>query len=93
MKKLAGLLVLLAATSSAYAGGSSGGGSGGLSGLLCQVELMFGLVSSCPASGGSGGSGPVSAPEMDATSAIAGLTLAVGGLLVLRGRRIQKTEV
>jgi hypothetical protein len=83
MKKLAGLLVLLAVTSSSYAGGSGGGGS-----LLCEIEYLLGLVKSCPSgSGGSGGSGPAAAPEMDATSAIAGLTLLVGGLAVIRGRR------
>jgi len=30
---------------------------------------------------------PVAAPEIDATSAVAGLTLMIGGLAVLRGRR------
>ena len=30
---------------------------------------------------------PVKAPEIDATSAVAGLTLMLGGLAVLRGRR------
>jgi hypothetical protein len=91
MKKFAGLLVLLA-TSSAYAGGGGSGNSG--SNWLCQIELFFGLVSSCPSTGnGNGGSGPTAAPEIDSASAIAGLTLAIGGLAVLRGRRIQKTKV
>lgn len=31
--------------------------------------------------------GPVTAPEIDPASAIAGLTLLAGGLVVLRGRR------
>lgn len=30
---------------------------------------------------------PVAAPEIDASSAVAGLTLMIGGLAVLRGRR------
>jgi hypothetical protein len=30
---------------------------------------------------------PVAAPEIDAASAVAGLTLMIGGLAVLRGRR------
>jgi hypothetical protein len=30
---------------------------------------------------------PVAAPEIDAASAVAGLTLMLGGLAVLRGRR------
>ena len=33
------------------------------------------------------GSGPVSAPEIDPASAMAGLTMLAGGLAVLRGRR------
>jgi hypothetical protein len=33
------------------------------------------------------GSNALSAPEMDPAAAIAGLTLALGGLAVLRGRR------
>jgi len=85
MKKLAGMVMMLALTSSAYAGS---GGGGGVGGLICQIELLLGMVSSCPSgNGGSGGSGPAAAPEMDATSAIAGLTLMVGGLAVIRGRR------
>jgi hypothetical protein len=32
-------------------------------------------------------SNPVKAPEIDAASAVAGLTLTIGGLAVLRGRR------
>jgi hypothetical protein len=35
------------------------------------------------------GSDPVAAPEIDPASAIAGLTLAMGGLAVLRGRRFK----
>jgi len=82
MKKLAGLLLLTAMTSSAYAG--SGGGGGG---VLCQLELWLGIVSSCPGGGGSGHHGPVPAPEIDPASAVSALTLLAGGLAVLRGRR------
>jgi hypothetical protein len=32
---------------------------------------------------------PVAAPEIDAASAVAGLTLMIGGLTVLRGRRVK----
>jgi hypothetical protein len=89
MRKLAGLVVLLAMTSSAYAGGGGGGG-----GLLCQIELLLGLVSSCPSGGsggcgGSGGSGPAAAPEVDPGSAMTALTLVLGALAVARGRRSQ----
>jgi hypothetical protein len=88
MKKLAGLVVLLAMTSSAYAGG---GGGGGLGGLLCQIELKLGMVPSCPSGGGGsgGGSGPTAAPEIDPASAMTALTLVLGGLAVVRGRRTQ----
>jgi hypothetical protein len=34
----------------------------------------------------------VCAPEIDPTAAFAGLALAVGGLAVLRGRRVKPTE-
>jgi hypothetical protein len=34
---------------------------------------------------------PVAAPEIDAASAVAGLTLMIGGLAVLRGRRSKIT--
>lgn len=36
-------------------------------------------------------SNPVRAPEIDAASAVAGLTLMIGGLAVLRGRRSKIT--
>lgn len=35
---------------------------------------------------------PVKAPEIDPSSAMAGLTLMLGGLAVLRGRRGKKTK-
>jgi hypothetical protein len=34
-----------------------------------------------------GGHGPTAAPEIDPASAMAGLTLLIGGLAVIRGRR------
>jgi hypothetical protein len=41
----------------------------------------------CTPTGGNPGSGATAAPEIDPASAMAGLTLALGGLTVLRGRR------
>lgn len=76
MKKLLGSLLLLAVTSSAYAGSD---------GLACEIEHLLGWVSACHS--GSGGGKPVAAPEMDPASATAALTLVMGGLAVLRGRR------
>ena len=35
---------------------------------------------------------PTAAPEIDLTSAASGLTLLLGGLLVLRGRRVQRAD-
>jgi hypothetical protein len=35
---------------------------------------------------------PASAPEIDAASTVAGLTLLMGALVVLRGRRTQNTD-
>ncbi len=35
---------------------------------------------------------PLVAPEIDPSSALAGLSLLAGGLLVLRGRRIKATD-
>jgi hypothetical protein len=35
---------------------------------------------------------PVAAPEIDASSAAAGLTLMIGGLIVVRGRRSKITK-
>jgi LPXTG-motif cell wall-anchored protein len=43
----------------------------------------------CHSTGGSGSS-PTATPEIDPASAVAGLTLVVGGLIVLRGRRRSK---
>ena len=35
---------------------------------------------------------PIAAPEIDASSAAAGLTLMIGGLIVVRGRRSKITK-
>jgi len=55
--------------------------------LLTQIDqfitYVFEELSSKPPS-----SGVVTAPEIDPSSAIAGLTLLLGGLAVIRGRRI-----
>jgi hypothetical protein len=84
MHKLAGLLVLMAVTSSAHAGLASGNDSS----LLCQIEQWLGITSSC-SDGGDGHRhhGPIPAPEIDPASAVSALTLLMGGLVVLRGRR------
>lgn len=54
-----------------------------------QLFSIFTKSSSCTGSGG-GDVKHVSAPEIDPASAMAGLTLMVSGLAVLRGRRKSK---
>lgn len=82
LKSLLGAGVLMLAwvgTAQAAAIGGDGGGGGGGGG------------------GGSPGSTPpgttVSAPEIDPASAASGLSLLVGGVLVLRGRKPIRTEI
>lgn len=59
----------------------------------CEIKKLFGIIpiEVCSVGGGSGGGAPAVAPEIDAASAVAGLTLALGGLAVLRGRRSKGT--
>jgi hypothetical protein len=47
----------------------------------------YGLASSCSSGSGSVGTWVVAAPELDAGSGVAGLTLLIGGVMVLRGGR------
>jgi hypothetical protein len=60
-------------------------------GESCKVEYLFGWIPMevcSPALGGR--TPPQAAPEIDGGSAIAALTLALGGLAVLRSRRFKK---
>jgi hypothetical protein len=76
MVKKAGLLVLLMGLSGIASASES-----------CKVEYFFWFpIDVCSSSGGEvgrGGSSPKAAPEIDPGSAMAGLTLAMGGLAVL----------
>lgn len=59
----------------------------------CKVEYFLGWIPMevcSPVLGRS--TAPQAAPEIDAGSAIAALTLAMGGLAVLRSRRFKKAE-
>jgi hypothetical protein len=77
-KKL-GLAVLLATLSGVACAGET-----------CSIDSIFWFpVRVCHSTGGSGSS-PTATPEIDPASAVAGLTLVVGGLIVLRGRRRSK---
>jgi hypothetical protein len=78
MRKLALALVLI---------GAAGVASAGNGGSTCTTHYILGLFpyevcTNNPPSGPS-----VTAPEIDANSAVAGLTLMIGGLIVVRGRR------
>ncbi len=72
-------LAILLTTAAGIASASS-------SGVTCTTHYLFGVIpyevcakARPPKS--------VAAPEIDAASAVAGLTLMIGGLAVLRGRR------
>ena len=60
-------------------------------GATCKTEdFFFWTIEICPPDSGgnhSGSNHPMAAPEIDPSSAMAGLALIAGGLAVLRGRR------
>jgi len=76
-KQIALSLVLMSVAGVASAGPSAD------TNPLCEIFHIF-----CPAPVKSE---PLKAPEMDPSSAIAAMTLLVGGLAVLRGRRFKKS--
>ena len=78
MIKKIGLVVLLATLSSVASAHET-----------CTTKYLFGFIPypSCTRT-----SDPVAAPEIDPASAMAGLTLLMGGLAVLRGRRFNNTK-
>jgi hypothetical protein len=84
-----GAVTMIGNTISNNCSGSGSLGSGvndhGSSGFSGGFSGIFGGGTS--GGGGSGGGGTFSAPEMDPASAASGLTLLLGLLLVLRGRR------
>jgi hypothetical protein len=75
MLKKIGFIVLLTALSGAASAGET-----------CKYFLGI-FPYDCKSNGGGGGGGPTVAPEIDLGSTAAGLTLALGGLVVLRARR------
>jgi hypothetical protein len=80
LKKI-GLTVLLAALSGVASAGES-----------CKIEYFLWFpIEICTHTGGHGSS-PAVAPEIDPASAMAGLTLALGGLAVVRGRRFKNRK-
>ena len=57
------------------------------SGVSCTTEYFWGIFPYEVCTYDPSRKHVVAAPEMDAASAVAGLTLMIGGLAVLRGRR------
>ena len=93
MPKKIGLGILLALMASAASAGTSSRSScTAPQSFVDYVLSLFTGVAHCPGTGGNGGGGvtTVKAPEIDPSSAMAGLTLMGAGLLVLRGRRTSK---
>jgi hypothetical protein len=83
MLKRIAFIALLTALSGAASAGQSG-----QSGQTCKY-LLFIIPYDCkPTTTG----GPTVAPEIDLGSTAAGLTLALGGLVVLRARRAQSEK-
>jgi hypothetical protein len=83
LRKLALAIVLTTAAGIASASVSTPG-------VTCTKHWFLGLFPYDVCTGAPP-SKPVAAPEMDAGSAAAGLTLMIGGLAVLRGRRSKMT--
>jgi hypothetical protein len=80
MTKKVGLIVLLTALSGAASAAES-----------CKVDhFLWFSFEVCSFHGG--GSSTLAAPELDPGSALASLALAMGGLAVLRGRRLKKPQ-
>lgn len=91
MTKKIGLGILLALMASAASAGTNSRCTAPQS-FVDYVLSLFTGVAHCPGTGGNGGGGvtTVKAPEIDPSSAMAGLTLMGAGLIVLRGRRTSK---
>jgi hypothetical protein len=83
VKKIGLVLVLAALSSVASAGGS------GSSGFSCTTDYLnwFGIKIPYEVCTSNGGGSAAAAPEIDSASGVAGLTLVLGGLAVLRSRR------
>jgi hypothetical protein len=79
MVKKVGLAILLATV--------AGVASATPPGLSCTTEYFWGIFPYEVCTSDPSHKHVVTAPEIDAASAVAGLTFMVGGLAVLRGRR------
>ncbi len=93
MTKKIGLGILLAMMALAASAATTGSSCTAPQSFADYILSLFTGVTHCPGTGSSGnGSGvtTVKAPEIDPSSAMAGLTLMSAGLVVLRGRRKSK---
>jgi hypothetical protein len=79
VRKIALGILLTAVTGAASASSSSD--------RSCKTEYLWGIIPYEVCTIARKNPGPVAAPEINAASAVAGLTLMIGGLAVLRGRR------
>jgi predicted cobalt transporter CbtA len=61
-------------------------------GVTCKTEYFWGFIPYEVCTVDPSRKHPVAAPEIDAASAVAGLTFMVGGLAMLRGRRSKITK-
>jgi hypothetical protein len=61
-------------------------------GVTCKTEYFWGFIPYEVCTVAPSHKHPVAAPEIDAASAVAGLTFMVGGLAMLRGRRSKITK-
>jgi hypothetical protein len=61
-------------------------------GVTCKTEYFWGFFPYEVCTVDPSHKHPVAAPEIDAASAVAGLTFMVGGLAMLRGRRSKITK-
>jgi hypothetical protein len=74
---------LLALSSGIASASPSTGGCGHGGPIIEFIDNVFGITPNC----GSGGGGSVRAPEIDPASTIGAVSLLLGGLVVLRGRK------
>jgi hypothetical protein len=79
MVRKLGLAILLAAVASVASATPPG--------VSCKTEYFWGIFPYEVCTGDPSHKHVFAAPEIDTASAVAGLTLMVGGLAVLRGRR------
>jgi hypothetical protein len=70
----------------------TGAASASVSSSSCQpIYILWWEFNFCPTQPPNQGN-PTAAPEIDPAAALSGMTLALGGLAVLRGRRLKNSN-